>query len=306
MIKIDVIIANYNTKDLLKKCVDNLLEINLAPYAQLKIIIVDNGSTDQSAQMIKKEYSQEKITLIEEINRGLAHGYNVGYEKSDGDYILYLGTDSFPTKDQIVNITEFMEQPENNNVGICTPKLILRDGSLDMDAHRGLSTPWSSLTHWFFLDRIFSKSAVFNQYYLGYKDFNVPHEIDVCISHFMFVRKKAHDEVGKWDERYFLFGEDLDFCYRIQQAGYKIIYLSNVSVIHYKGAGVGRKSTKDLDNASRRDKTHLKNINNESVKAMKIFYQTHLDKKYPWILNKIVYFGIFCMSLLRSVLSHVK
>lgn len=300
--KVSFIIVNYNTKDLLRDCVNNLLWLAIKNYEK-EIIVVDNGSKDGSADMVDQEFS-DKVILIRNENKGLSHGHNRGLEKSTGDVLVYLGTDAYPKPEAMEKILEYLK--DNPDTGVLTPKLILRDGSLDMDAHRGRLDPWVALTHWSGLGKIFPKSKLFNKYYLGYKDFNQPHEIDVCISHFMVIPRKVHDDIGIWDENYFLYGEDLDICYRAQKAGYKVIYLGNVEVLHYKGAGVGRKSTSDLQNASRSDKKHLKSIRRETTKAMKYYYNKHLAKGYPFLLNWLVYLGIFLMDLLRSTLYLLK
>jgi hypothetical protein len=298
MVKVSFVIVNYNTRELLKDCIENLLLVK-GKIGELEIIAVDNGSTDGSAEMVESNFGQS-VKLIRTENNGLSAGHNLGYKSSRGEYIVYLGTDAYPTARAMEMIIEYMDRHEK--AGICTPKLVLRDGSLDMDAHRGHSTPWTSLSHWLFLDKIFPKSKFFNGYFMGYKDFSKPHEIDVCISHFMFVRREAHEKVGLFDESFFLYGEDLDFCYRMQQAGYKVMYLSNIEVLHFKGATVGRKATADLDNAARRDKKHLSRLRLETTKAMKKFYKKHLEKKYPAPLNWLVYLGIFLLEKLRVVL----
>lgn len=296
MVKLSFIIVNYNTRDILKMCLDNLLGI----WGNMEIIVVDNASSDGSSDMIEKEYSKTKeVILIKTKNNGIAAGCNLGVAKASGDYYIYIGTDAFPSRNSIKEIVEYMEDEKNKDVGIVTPKLVTRDGKIDWDAHRGLATPWSSLAHFFFLDRIFSKSKIFNKYFLGYKDFTKPHEIDVCIVHFMVMRKEVMDKVKKWDENFFVYGEDLDICYRTQKAGFKIMYLPNISVLHYKGVSVGRKETKDIKTVSNTSKETKRRMLTASVDAMKMFYKKHLEKKYPWILNKIVYFGIFCMRSVR-------
>ncbi len=295
MTKLSFIIVNYRTKDLLEKCVTNLLNV----YENKEIIVVDNDSKDGSAEMIKETFGK-KVILIEAENNGISAGYNLGLEKATGDYYVYLGTDAFPDKLSIQELLDFMEDPKHNKVGICTPKLVLRDGSIDWDAHRGLISPWSSFCYFSGLSKVFSKSKFFNQYFLGYKDFSKPHEIDVCISHFMFMRKEVIEKMGKWDENFWVYGEDLDTCYRAQKAGYKIMYVSNVEVLHFKGATVGRKTSADVKaNLSSSIKSRL---SKGSVIAMELFYKKHLVKKYPIIVNLTVFLGISLMKKMRVLL----
>ena len=325
MKKLSFIIVNYATIGLLEKNISNLLGL----WENSEIIFVDNDSPDGSADFVEKLFGNNpRVKLIRNQNNGLSAGYNKGLKIATGDYLIYLGTDSFPTKEAVEGMVKFME--ENPDVGIATPKLFTRDGAIDLDAHRGFPTPWASITHFTYLDRLFPKSKIFNQYSRKYQDFNTVHEIDVCISHFMVVRPEVHKKVGGWDEDYFLYGEDIDFCYRTKQAGFKIMYLGNIPVLHYKGASVGRETSKDIDNVMNTDfdkisfkgqvfekgsandgagaknnvslKTWMKKkISKESTDAMKIFYKKHFMKKYPFFLNSFVFLGIWVNEKIRSL-----
>ncbi len=290
MKKVSVIIVNYNTARILKDCLQNLD----SSYPNLETIVVDNGSKDNSVEIVKKFFP--KVVLIEAENKGLAAGSNLGLSKATGDYILYLGSDAFPEKGTIHGMVEYME--EDPSIGIATCRLVLRNGALDKDAHRGFPTPWTALTHFMYLDRIFSKSKLFNRYFLGFMDMEKPHEIDMCISHFMLVKKEVFERVGKWDEDYFLYGEDVDFCYRVKQSGYRITYLPQFKAVHYKGASVGiRKETQDI---SKVDEESKRKNRQRTIEAMKIFYKKHMYKKYPWAVNKLVELGINLMDAVRA------
>ena len=288
--KISIIIANYNTKSILRDCLNNLE----GKYPNLEVIVVDNGSVDGSYEMVKKQFPWVKS--IKEENKGISHAYNIGIEESTGDYYLFLGSDAFPKKETLSGLLNYMEN--NLRVGICTPKLLLRDGTLDMDAHRGLPTPWAAFTHFSKLGRLFPNTKIFGQYFLSYEDMSKPHEIGLCISHFMFVRKEVFDSVIGWDEDFFVFGEDVDFCYRVKEAGWKIMYLPQFEVLHLKGVSVGiRRSSKDISKASMDTKSKMRG---HTVKAMKLFYEKHYMHKYPWVMTKIIYAGIRAMRFLRG------
>jgi len=143
------------------------------------------------------------------------------------------------------------------------------------------------------------------------------------------VKKSVQDKVGFWDEDYFIFGEDIDFCYKVQKAGFKLRYLGDVRVLHYKGASVGRDTAKDIDNIINTDygsasfggetvsskvepsedgkKKKITNtarwmkikITKERTRAMRLFYKKHYDKKYPKILNLLVLFGISVAEFIK-------
>lgn len=329
MKKISIIILNYCTRSLIEKNISNLL----SAYENCEIIFVDSGSSDGSADLVQEKYGLNKrVTLIRTKNNGVAFGYNLGLKKATGDYILYLGTDAFPTRDALLSFVKYMD--ENPDVGLSTGMLYLRDGSIDMDAHRGFPTPWVSLSHLLFLDKLFPRMKLFSGYYLGYKDIYSEHEIDLCTSHFMFVRPSVHRKIGLWDEDYWVFGEDVDFCYRVKQGGFKIVYLGNVRVLHYKGAAIGRNTSKDIDSAltldfdridfkgeviekiksevteGKKGKTPKVRVSStklwmkikvarESTRAMRTFYKKHFMKKYPPPLTWLVIVGIWCNEQIK-------
>jgi GT2 family glycosyltransferase len=287
--KVSIIIIDFNTGQILRDCLKNLEGI----YSNLEIIVVNNGTLETS-KIVSTEFPTVK--LYDGENLGLAGGSNVGLKAADGDYLLYLGSDAFLNKDTLPGMIEYMEQ--NEDVGAATCKLVIRSGELDMDAHRGFPTPWAALTHFSGLSKLFPESKLFNQYFQGYKDLNNAHEIDLCISHFMLIRKGVFDNIGKWDEDYFLFGEDVDFCYRTKKAGWKIMYLPQWSAVHYKGSSIGiRKESADITKADAETKRRSRK---NSVEAMKMFYEKHYKHKYNPIITNLVFVGIKFMGILRS------
>lgn len=292
-----IIIVNYNTKDVLRDCLKNLMQV--APNGA-KIIVVDNGSKDGSADMLESEFPKAQypqVYLIRTQNNGLAVGYNLGITHSgDADYLLFMGTDAFPKPGCVEGVMDFLEA--NPKAGVATAKLVLRSGALDMDAHRGFPTPWTAITHFVGLDRMFPKSYMFNKYFMGWSDMTKSHEIDLCISHFMLVKKQVFDKIGRWDEEFFVYGEDVDFCWRVKQAGFRIFYLPQFECLHYKGVGVGiRKESADVSKADEATKSRMRA---ETTRAMRLFYQKHMYKRYPWVLNKIVELGIAVLSSSRT------
>lgn len=297
MKKLAIIIVNYNTKDILRDCLKNLeYFVTSSVITPHQVIVVDNASKDGSADMVEAEF--EGVDLIRATNKGLASSYNLGMtQAADVDYYLFLGTDAFPKLGCIEGVIDFMEA--HRDIGIATAKLVLRSGLLDMDAHRGFPAPWTALTHFACLDRLFPKSRIFNRYFLGGCDMNKPHEIDLCISHFMMVKREVFAKVGVWDEDFFVYGEDVDFCWRVKQAGFKIYYLPQFQCLHYKGVSVGtRRESADVTKADSATKSRMKA---ETTRAMRLFYQKHMSKKYPWVLNKTVELGISVVEKVRTI-----
>lgn len=290
---LSVIVVNFNTRKFLEKCLHNLQSLAVP----LEVVVVDNASSDGSVEMVRTNFPSVTLIALEE-NKGLAFGYNRGFKVSSGRFLLLLGSDAFPDRKAVLGMIEFMEK--NREVGIATPCLVLASGELDKDAHRGFPTILNSLSHFACLDRLFRGSKVFDGYFLGYKDFSVPQEIDLCIAHFMMARRETFVEVGGFDDVFFVYGEDVDFCYRVKNHGWKVMYLPQWTVTHYKGVSVGiRKETKDLSQASRETKLRMAY---ESTRAMALFYDKHYTGRYPKVLTALALSFIRVKGKVREIL----
>ena len=183
---------------------------------------------------------------------------------------------------------DFMKKTPNAGAATCL--LRLQSGEIDDATHRGFPTPWNAICYFSGIARIFPKSMLFNGYNMGWRDMDKTHEIDALAGAFMMVKRKAGDEVGWWDEDYFFYGEDLDFCYKLKQKGWKIYFVPSVEILHYKGVSGGiKKESQHISKAS--DETKLL-ATNARFDAMKIFYRKHYRKSYPSIVTWIVLQGI--------------
>jgi GT2 family glycosyltransferase len=304
MKRISVIIVTVNVREILRLSLENLKDI----YENLEVIVCDNDSQDNTAEMVANDFAW--IKLLKLPNNGLAYAQNEALKIATGDYILYLGPDGFPTKDTLNGLVEYFEL--HHDVGAATVKLLLRSGDQDMDAHRGLPTPWASLTHFLQLDKLFPKNKLFAQYFMTYEDLSKEHEIGACISHFLFVRKEAQEKIGLWDsDLYFLYGEDIDFCYRVKLAGYKLMYLPQFTAQHWKGVSIGiRDVSKDVASKVKLIMFRGKKIPQDEFKvylhklradAMKNFYNKFLVHKYPFFVNWWVYGTIDILWGLRVI-----
>jgi len=294
MVKVSVVIASYNEERFVRNCLDNLKKIVDTNYQEIEVVVKNQGSTDNSPNIIQNEYPW--VVFINGTNDGLSKGYNTAVKKTQGKYILFLGMDAIPDLDTIPNLCGYFEKKENERVGVATCKIVTGDGSLDMDAHRGFPTPWTAFCKLFGLSTLFPTIPIFNKYFLVGNDLNKPHEIDLCISHFMFVRKDTLDEVGGFDEDFFLYGEDVDICYRIKQAGWKIMYLPQWKTLHWKGGSVGiRNTTRDL---VKKPLEHRLKVQRLSTKAMELFLKKHYVNKYP---KPLVYLMLLTSNILGKI-----
>jgi GT2 family glycosyltransferase len=183
---------------------------------------------------------------------------------------------------------DYMEQhPE---VGAASCKLMNQDGELDFNCHRGFPTPWNAFSYFSGLQRIFPKSRLFAGYTQGWKDLKTNHEVDAIEGAFMIMPRSVGEKVGWWDEDYFFYGEDLQFCYDIKKEGYKIYYVGEVEIMHIGGAASGiKKKTQHLTTANIESKKRLQNARFD---AMKIFYKKNYQKVYPKFIQWIILQGV--------------
>jgi GT2 family glycosyltransferase len=286
MLDLSIIIVNYNTREFLKRCIVSIAE-NVKEITY-ETIVVDNNSSDGSAEMIKKEFPKVRL-IANKINGGFSKANNQGVKISkESKYILFLNPDTIVKNMTLERMINFMDT--HKDVGASTCKLIMPNGKIDDATHRGFPTPWNALCHFSGLARIFPSSRIFAGYNLGWMDFNSIHEIDVLAGAFMLIRRNAGEEVKWWDEDYFFYGEDIDFCYLLKQKGWKIYYVPDVFITHYKGVSGGIKSvSKEITTASEETK---KRAIKWRFEAMRIFYKKHYQQKYPRIINLLVNAGI--------------
>lgn len=292
--KLSIVIVSYNSKEFLKKCLDSIFESTLK---DLEVIVVDNASSDGSVWEIRKFDS--KIKIIENRkNLGFSKANNQGVKIAKGKYLLFLNPDTVVYPETLKFMAEFMNK--NEKAGAVTCKVVLPNGDLDDSSHRGFPTPWNAFCYFLGLEKLFPRSKFFAGYHLGWKDYSKTHEIDAAAGSFLFVRKKAGEDIGWWDEDYFFYGEDIDFCYKLKEKGWKIFYVPKVSILHYKGISSGIKS--ESKHLSSVDIETRKNATIARFNAMKIFYRKHYVFKYPKVINWIVMLGInfkFWLTLKR-------
>jgi len=234
---LSIIIVNYNVKEfllnLLKSLKDAVKDIST------EVIVVDNASEDGSVDAVKKKFPKVKL-IVNNKNIGFGAANNLGLEIAKGKYILFLNPDTIVKEDTFTNLIKFFEN--NPDAGMAGCKVLNPDGSLQLSCRRGFPGPWTTFTKLTGLSSLFPKSKLFARYNLTYLDENRTYEVDAISGAFMMISRKAYEKVGGFDKLFFMYGEDLDLCYRIQKAGYKVYYVHSTSVIHYKGESTKRSS----------------------------------------------------------------
>lgn len=288
-----IIIVNYNTRQLLDDCLASIYRAD-HPKGGLQVVVVDNASVDDSMDMVAKKYPSV-ISIQNSENLGFAKANNIGVDGADARFVLFLNSDTVIKRYSLVKPLKYLKT--HPKVGAITIKLFLKDGTIDFDNHRGYPTPWASITKFTGLAKLFPKSTVFNSYHLGFQKLDKIHQIPVAAGSYMMMPTKLFKNIGMWDETYFFYGEDIDLCYRINEAGYSIIYYPKVSTLHLRGASSGLR--KENAKTAVSDKANRIRVAKSSANAWKIFYKKFYSKRYPKIVTAIVLAGIAVKGKIR-------
>lgn len=261
---LSIIIVNYNTKELTLKCLRSVFASQT--NFEYEVFVVDNASKDDDAEVLKKGFPQATVISAKK-NFGFAGGNNIALRQAQGKYILLLNSDTEVQPNTLDNSIKYLDA--HLQVGAMSCKVLLPDGSLDKACRRKFPNPWNSFLRLFGLRK-------FSDYNFS-GDLDKTQEVDAVAGAFMMVRREAINKVGFLDEEYFMYGEDLDWCWRIKEAGYKIMYVPTSLITHFK-YGSSRLIPFRMIRAAHN--------------AMKIFYRKHYATQYNWLFNQFVYLGI--------------
>lgn len=272
---LDVVIVSYNTRDLLLQCLAALFD-SRGPLC-FQVCVVDNCSTDGSAESVRARFPL--VRLIEScVNGGYAYANNLGLRETDGRFALLLNPDTIVPPSALAEMVAFMDA--HPDAGAAGPRLVLKDGTLDPACRRSFPTPAVSFYRLSGLATLFPRSRRFGRYNMTFLHPDETTEVDSVVGAFMLVRREAIQQVGLLDEDFFLYGEDLDWSYRIKEAGWKIYYNADVTVLHYKRA------------ASR----HSLKAQVEFYRAMYLGLKKHYGQGAPFWLNGIMVMAILALG----------
>lgn len=233
--KLSVIIVNYNVKYFLENCLLSVLKS--VKNIQAEIIVADNHSADGSAAYLRSRFPEARFIFLPE-NIGFARANNEALKTANGEYILFLNPDTIIAEDTIECCMKYIQHDQNT--GAIGVQMIDGSGNFLPESKRGLPGPWNSFGKISGLGKLFPK--LFGGYYATHVKKDETGAVDVLAGAFIFTRKNILDTTGSFDERFFMFGEDIDLSYRIQKAGYKNVYLGSASIIHFKGESSQKKS----------------------------------------------------------------
>ncbi len=267
---ISVIIVNYNVKEFLLNSLESVFKA--AHGLEIEVIVVDNASEDGSVEALGREYPQV-LLIRNEKNIGFGRANNIGLERATGKYILLLNPDTIVREDTFVKMIDFFNSHPDAGMAGC--KVLNPDGTLQLACRRSFPGLWTSFTKVTGLSTLFPKSKLFAKYNLTYLDENQTYEVDSVSGSFMMFRREVYKKVGGFDDRFFMYGEDLDLCYRVQKAGYKVYYFHETEIIHYKGESTKRSSL---------DETKI------FYDAMKLFVKKHFSSSF--LIEFILKFAI--------------
>ena len=269
---VSVVIVHYETPELLLRCLDSISAGNDSPRAE--VFVIDNASRSFDTESIRRVLPGARV-IANRHNVGFAKASNQGLRAARGRYLVLLNPDTVVEPDTLPKMVAYMDA--RPDVGCATPQVVLDDGRLDLACRRSFPTPLRAFYRLTLLSRLFPRSRRFGQYNLTYLDEREEAQIDAPCGAFMMVRASIRDDVGLLDERYFMYGEDLDWAYRIKQAGWRIMYTPITTVRHAKRA------------ASRQDRRRTIRA---FYDAMRIFYREHYQRSYPRWVSWTIYRAI--------------
>ena len=268
--KVSIVIINFNTKKLTQDCIDSIIK---STHCEYEVLVVDNSS-DRTEKFTS---DLPFVKVIQAENHGFGHACNIGMKAASGDFYLMLNSDTIVHQDSITRCASYIEL--NAKVGAIGCKTLLSDGTLDHNCKRGLPTPEASLYYLLGLDKKYPNSPKYARYHATYLNENEINEVEVLSGAFMMLRASLIQQIGGFDEDYFMYCEDVDLCLRIAEAGYTLIYYPDAQITHLKGQS-------GLHTKNRR-------VIRWFHESMLLFYNKHYKKKYNFFVTLCVYAGIY-------------
>ena len=283
MADLSILVLNYNTREHLRACL-----ASLGQPAQTEVFVIDNASTDASADMVAAEFPWVSLIRAPR-NGGYAYGNNLALRRCQGEMVLLLNPDTLLPAGAIQTLVQKLrDHPE---AGIVGPKLLRPDGSMHLACRRSFPTPPVAFYRLSGLSRLFPRSRRFGQYNLTYADPDQAMEVDAVCGACLLIRRAVLDRIGLLDERFFMYGEDLDWCLRARQAGWAVRYEPQVVVRHQHGAASRKRAL--------RTTFHF-------FRAMDLFYRKHYVRRYHPLVTGMVRTGIYgalALAMCRAALT---
>ena len=224
---VSVIVVTLNGGEWVERCLESVAAAD-------ELIVVDHGSTDGTVELVRERFPQAR--LIEEENRGMGGGNNAGMRVASGRYFLLLNSDAWVVGDGLERLVEFADS--RPDAAVAGPRLLNPDGTLQRSV-RAFPTLWRLATEYLFLRKLAPRTYALNAFYGGSFDHGSVREADWLYGACLLVRREAADAVGLFDEQFFMFSEEVDWCYRFRAAGWKVLFFPGAEAVHVGGASHG-------------------------------------------------------------------
>ncbi len=282
---ISIVILNFNTREHLAGCLRSV-QADLRPGDD--IFVVDNASSDDSADMVERDFPWVRL-ICSPINGGFAHGNNQALRHATGDAVLLLNPDTILPAGALDAFEQCLAAYPR--AGIIGPKLLKPNGTMHLACRRSFPTPSVAFYRLSGLSRLFPRSARFGRYNLTYLDPDTPSEVDSVCGACLLIRRSVIERIGLLDERFFMYGEDVDWCLRARQDGWTVRYEPGIVVQHQHGAASRQRAL--------RTTFHF-------FRAMDLFYRKHYVRRYHPLVTGAVRTGIYgalAVSVCRTLLT---
>ncbi len=248
----------------------------------IEVIVVDNCSSDDTILMLQHEFPAARL-IRNSTNLGFSRPVNQALHQSSGRYVLILNPDTIVLPGSLNELVSYLES--HPQVGICGPKVLNRDGTLQKACRRGVSRPWAAFSYFSGLSALFPHSKLFGGYLLNYLDEDAIHEVDGISGSCMLIRRQVIEDIGYLDERFFAYQEDADYCFQANKNNWKVVYLPTAQIVHFGGQGGSRVQP-------------YRSIY-EWHRSYYLYYQKNLAADYFFLFNWFYY----CLMGLKLVIS---
>ncbi len=280
--KVSVLIVSYNVKQYIIHCIDSIKKSDYT--GEIEKIVVDNNSFDGSLDEIKSTM-KDVICIQNDTNVGFGKAVNQAAKVASGEYYLILNPDTIIEESTISTFVNYIVQ--DSNIGMLGPKIVNSDGSLQKGSKRSFPTIKVALPKLMAFDKLFPKSKWAGRYNLNYLNPDEVHKVDAISGSCMFIRSELFTKIGGFDERYFMYGEDLDLCYQVYQMGFEVHYLPTTQIMHYQGESVKSAPYDSL---------------NAFYQAMILFSEKHFSKSRSILSKFVIRSGIFLRKFISIII----
>jgi GT2 family glycosyltransferase len=267
---ISICIPTLNAKHLLRDCLQSIYTNTLAT----------------TVEMLRDEFPNVHV-IVNDYNAGFSKPTNQALKVSRGRYALLLNNDTIILAAALDKLVEFADT--HSQVGICGPKVLNRDGTMQKQCRRSFATPWDLFCYFSGLATVFPSSPFFARYLMTYHDERETHAVDAVSGSCMLIRRAVIDQIGLLDERFFAYQEDTDYCLRAKQNGWQVCYYPRSQIIHFGGMGGAQ--------------VNLNHSIYQWHRSYFLYYRKNLASRYPFLFNWFYYFAMFLKFLTALITS---